>query len=593
MEGPALYHADANLLIVSDLHLSEGWRPETGKLSRLEDFLADEAFADFLAYYRRTTPDGRPWRLVLGGDLLDFLQVVSPPAANPEELAAALEALRARPSLSAWPVARPEARRRLACRRLRQGVATLPASTGLSQVIHELLAWGQGLDAHADGHVWALERLAFEACILAGKPGHQLSASDRAYGLGTSALETCWKLDRIAEGHPRFFHALAAFLQAGHCLEVVRGNHDVELYWPAVQARFRRLLEDACLAAAGVRQAERVRFAGGQVRFHALYYFERGRLYVEHGHQYEAGNAIDDVLDPRLPGRQDLIRLPPGSFFVRYFFNRLEQVFPFADNVRPQARFVAWALDHAFWPFVGLLVRSTPALLKFAWSLSGRALLAGARARGEAKPPQPPSGPLGQAAEARVADLARRLRGKPARRLRSAFLQALPLLAALGVAAGVAGLVLLPALAPRVGALFAGEGLRGYLVRAAAVALALWLANKLLAPLLGRLSFSPDYLVEAAAQLQALLKKPQEGGPRLFVFGHNHHPDFRPLEGGAWYVNTGCWLSSVGEVEGWQRLDLDFTFLEIVGEGGAPPALRRWNPQRAAPERIRLREDPA
>jgi len=72
-----------NLLIVSDLHLSEGLNPETAKFSNLEDFLFDDAFARFLRYHEeaKEQPDfgGRPWTLILNGDLLDFLQVVSLP----------------------------------------------------------------------------------------------------------------------------------------------------------------------------------------------------------------------------------------------------------------------------------------------------------------------------------------------------------------------------------------------------------------------------------------------------------------------------------------------------------------------------------
>ena len=68
------------LLIVSDLHLSEGWDEETKHLSRNEDFFLDSAFSRFLA---RQTEDaargGYHLRLIIPGDLVDFLQVTTVP----------------------------------------------------------------------------------------------------------------------------------------------------------------------------------------------------------------------------------------------------------------------------------------------------------------------------------------------------------------------------------------------------------------------------------------------------------------------------------------------------------------------------------
>ncbi len=76
---------ECNLLVVSDLHLSEGRHGDTKKFSRHEDFFFDEEFARFLAHYQdRTRWNGAPWHLVVNGDFLDFLQVVTIDGANPE-----------------------------------------------------------------------------------------------------------------------------------------------------------------------------------------------------------------------------------------------------------------------------------------------------------------------------------------------------------------------------------------------------------------------------------------------------------------------------------------------------------------------------
>lgn len=69
---------DYHLLVVSDLHLSEGRGPKGGKFSKNEDFFFDEEFARFLAYYQDARRwHGAKWHLIINGDFLDFLQVIA------------------------------------------------------------------------------------------------------------------------------------------------------------------------------------------------------------------------------------------------------------------------------------------------------------------------------------------------------------------------------------------------------------------------------------------------------------------------------------------------------------------------------------
>lgn len=67
---------DRDLIVLSDLHLSAGYNSRLGVFDRNEDFFYDKAFARFLVHLqRRATNEGRRWRLVLLGDIFDFLQV--------------------------------------------------------------------------------------------------------------------------------------------------------------------------------------------------------------------------------------------------------------------------------------------------------------------------------------------------------------------------------------------------------------------------------------------------------------------------------------------------------------------------------------
>jgi UDP-2,3-diacylglucosamine pyrophosphatase LpxH len=61
-------------LIISDLHLRGGFHNPTAGLYHF-----DEEFADFLRHYRVHRDTGRPWRLIIGGDLIEFLFITDPP----------------------------------------------------------------------------------------------------------------------------------------------------------------------------------------------------------------------------------------------------------------------------------------------------------------------------------------------------------------------------------------------------------------------------------------------------------------------------------------------------------------------------------
>lgn len=227
---------DFHLAIVSDLHLSEGWDPRTGRISRIEDFFFDDVFARFLGWLAQEgVRSGRPWLLIVAGDLVDFLQVTS-----------------------------------------------LPKD----------------------------ERF-------------PLRTSERTHGLGTAPDKTVWKLGVVATGHRRLFRALGRFLAEGNRLAVIAGNHDMEWVMPAVQEAFIRHLAEAGGA-----------FPPEAVSFHPWFYWEQGRIWVEHGQQYDGINAYDYPYYPFLSDGEELL-LPAGSFFVRYLFNIVEHRDPFADNIKP------------------------------------------------------------------------------------------------------------------------------------------------------------------------------------------------------------------------------------------------------------------
>ena len=71
---------DLNLVIVSDLHLSEGLNRGTRKFNLNEDFFFDEKFNRFLNYLQQdSVKRKKKWRLIIAGDMADFLQVTRLP----------------------------------------------------------------------------------------------------------------------------------------------------------------------------------------------------------------------------------------------------------------------------------------------------------------------------------------------------------------------------------------------------------------------------------------------------------------------------------------------------------------------------------
>lgn len=69
--------ADKNILVISDLHLGEDLRPAGTNLSYLRRLAQlERELESFLVHYSDHRIDGRPWRLVVNGDMVDFMSVM-------------------------------------------------------------------------------------------------------------------------------------------------------------------------------------------------------------------------------------------------------------------------------------------------------------------------------------------------------------------------------------------------------------------------------------------------------------------------------------------------------------------------------------
>lgn len=172
----------------------------------------------------------------------------------------------------------------------------------------------------------------------------------------------------ILEGHPNFVEGLARMLAAGHELVLLPGNHDLEIQWEGVRDQIRRAVLD--------RVRERVtgdpalQDCGARIHFPAWFWYEPGRIWIEHGCQYDPENAFAYLLRESLAEAPRAVLeseydMPLGNFFQRYLFNGFGAITFIVPSTRAHMRYFKWLIansphllsrvlfSHArFWPQV-------------------------------------------------------------------------------------------------------------------------------------------------------------------------------------------------------------------------------------------------
>ena len=158
--------------------------------------------------------------------------------------------------------------------------------------------------------------------------------------LGSTESESLGKLERVLEAHVDLFISLRAFMEKGHRVVLVPGNHDVDLFWPRVRDR---LLEEL-----GGPDSNHFHFESSGI-------YRTGSLYVEHGNQYYADSVFENFTHPFLrdPKTGELrLERSWGSCFMEYFSNgMMSERNPFINNVRPIPNMVFIGLQDESWWF--------------------------------------------------------------------------------------------------------------------------------------------------------------------------------------------------------------------------------------------------
>ena len=188
-------------------------------------------------------------------------------------------------------------------------------------------------------------------------PIYRISWIERSRGLFPEEDKSLFKLQAILDDHPDFFQALRSFVQDGHKVVFIAGNHDVELLYPKLQ--------QALVAHLNLQKEEQER-----IKFCSWFYISNGDTLVEHGHQYDPYCVVQNPIHPmiRLFNRAEL-RLPFGNLASRFMINGMGYFNPHVDSnyimgIKEYVRF-----------FLKYMLRTQP-LLMWTWLWSATATFA-------------------------------------------------------------------------------------------------------------------------------------------------------------------------------------------------------------------------
>jgi UDP-2,3-diacylglucosamine pyrophosphatase LpxH len=496
---PVDYHAGTDeIIVVSDLHLAAG-KNQLGVYTGSENFFADDAFERFLSYTTNQLGD-RQAVLVLNGDTFDFLRVTEFPGKVPV-------------------VSMATKVKQFLYSEVRKPI--VPAQCNAPD--SSLAVWQQELSkVGIDKTLQELE--------------NSLSDREKKYGLETDDYKTIYKLLRIRIGHPAFFTALSRWLSCGHRLVITKGNHDLELVWPAVRHYIRLLL------ASPPGGGEIAPFLRQVVLPHVFFADDAvlidQSVYIEHGHRYDKFAMVLD--SPWFSKNPRQISIPFGSFFNRYLINRVELFYPYLDKVRPTGNVVPILVRENFPLAIKIFGSQLPFMIRILFT-NGRYIWFMLK---------------------RVVPL---------------------LLAILPVAIYIYVLF------------FSGHSNGAAVIPKTGIPGVAW---KLIGTT-GSLILS-YFIARIVAWLQLVEPSSLDGyadrlyretGSRFPVIcmGHTHNPGAYPNETTGLFYNTGTWIPVIETSTADVRADRTFTFLQLVREagGGYLPAagnLQRWNDDAGRPE---------
>lgn len=413
------------------------------------------------------------------------------------------------------------------------------------------------------------------------------TSRERRYGPVMTPQRARTVIHEVLIGHAEFIDGLAQVLVAGHEVIFLPGNHDLEVQWPAVQQEIRAaILEQAARIGQGAADgsAGDVEALAGRLRFAPWFYYEPGRIWIEHGCQYDPQNAFRYNLRSRLEDHEaslvaDEEDMPLGNFFQRYLYNAFGHITFIVPSTRANARYVKWLLVHQ----PELLARAAASHGRFWWQVVRRLALSAPDARRRLKDLHAAelealATASGLGDRLRSIDALKTVGGDITRTVRALGWQIIKdLLQAITILLAAAGLW------------FAGfhvinHASEGFIVKAFFFLLLDFIFLIVVIAGIGYAILRPP--AEPAAR--PLRKAAQAIADRLAVplvcFGHTHEEVLwrlrTPSGAPAWYLNSGTWIAVFTHDVLLPRERVQYTFIRVEG---AEARLLHWSPGRGLP----------
>ncbi len=426
----------------------------------------------------------------------------------------------------------------------------------------------------------------FDLLRIEPEPGVGETAIERRFGALPMPPLAARMVAEILVGHAEFVEALADVLAAGQEIVFLPGNHDLELQWEPVQEEVRKAVA-ATLSARGAQTGERL----ARMRFEPWFYYEPGRIWIEHGCQYDPENAFRFPLrrglaDPPHAAAVAERDMPLGNFFQKYLYNAFGNITFIVPSGRANYRYFRW------------LLANRPRLLLHVALSHGGFLLQLLRRLARA----PATAWLHPAEEAHAAELAElaersglgeRLKavdalkstGADAARAAAGILRQGAKLVLGALLGALLALAVWSTFSRAIEALHVGFGWKALL---SLVLDLLFLAAVAALLVSAALRVPPEepsrQLPRVARRIAAILGVP------LVTFGHTHDEMVSPIErpGGGWYFNTGTWIAVFTHDVLLPRERVQHTFLRIRG---GEAELLQWSPGRSRPIPVILLEE--
>lgn len=412
---------------------------------------------------------------------------------------------------------------------------------------------------------------------------------ERRFGPAHTPVAAAKTVAQILIGHPGFVRGVAQVLNAGFEVILLPGNHDIEVQWEPVQQEVRLALMGSIRANYG-ENAEIA--AQPLLRFEPWFHHEPGRIWIEHGCQYDPENSFRYLLRTNFAHVPDTLHeteqdLPLGNFFQRYLYNAFGHITFIVPSTRANLRYVKWLLLHE----PRLLVRVAVSHLPFAFQVLRRLSQASKSTRRELQ--QAHDGSLAEQADKSglglrllAIDQLKEVRADAVQAMRSLSWQIIKL---------VGGVLLFSLLTAglwflgfhSINELRLGFGGKAMLFLFLDFMIAAVTAGGIGYALIGNpAAVSPRPLRRAAQRIAAILDVP------IVSFGHTHDEELwrleRPSGGKSWYCNTGTWIAVFTHDVLLPRERVQYTFLRIREDMAE---LLHWSPGRGEPMPVILLDE--